>query len=65
MTHSGGKPHNVGDKGQRYEISYYCPTEKRRKVFGWTDKPEAVCAMISSIALHPTMESPLFTDRQP
>lgn len=64
MTHSGGKPHAVGDHGQRYEVTYFEPRENKRKVFGWADTPEAAARMASAIEKHPAWEYPQVRDRQ-
>lgn len=47
MTHSGGKPHHVGDKGQRYEVrAHGWPKNETDNVIGWsndeggTDRPK-------------------------
>lgn len=61
MTHSGGKPHAVGDRGQRYEVRYV-DGNGAEKVFGWSEQyPEG---FVRSINLHPTMHSPRVIDRQ-
>lgn len=65
MTHSGGKPHEVGDKGQRYEVSYYDPSTSTRKKFGWTNDFITAAGMLRSISLHPTMQLGMIHDRQP
>lgn len=64
MTHSGGKKHRrVGDQGQRYEISYYDPSKKRRCVMGWAKTMGGVKDFMNCIKLHPTMTEPEFKDR--
>ncbi len=63
MTHSGGKEHKGGDRGQRYEVTYFSSGENKRKVFGWSETLEGVQAMHESINLHPTMTSPETRDR--
>jgi hypothetical protein len=63
MTHSGGKPHAVGDRGQRYEVSYYDPYSNTRKTFGWSDTIEGAQAFARSIELHPSMQFPKIRDR--
>lgn len=65
MTHSGGKPHtNVGDKGQRFEITYFDPASKTRKVFGWAEDLDGVEIFKKSINAHPSMQSPQVNDRK-
>ena len=63
MTHSGGKPHAVGDRGQRYEVTYFDPDANIRKVFGWSDTAEGAQAFARSIELHPSMQFPQIRDR--
>lgn len=63
MTHSGGKPHAVGDKGQRYEVRYRDPDTGQRKVFGWSNDLEGARAMMEAIDLHPSMDAPSVADR--
>ena len=65
MTHSGGKPHYVGDRGQRYEVSYRDPDTGARKVFGWSDTKRGAEAMVMSITLHPSMADGEILDRRP
>lgn len=63
MTHSGGKPHAVGDRGQRYEVSFFDPNLNRRRVFGWTDEIEVARRMADGIEKHPAWQFPQITDR--
>ncbi len=62
MTHSGGKPHAVGDRGQRYQVTYL---EGRigRRIFGWSETPEGAESMADSIRKHPTWSQPVIIDR--
>ena len=53
----------VGDKGQRYEVTYSKDDSGKRYVLGWTDNLEAVKGMMESIRLHPEWHSPSFRDR--
>ena len=64
MTHSGGKPHAVGDKGQRYEVSFYDPSTNARRVLGWSDTPEGARRMSAAIELHPSWQFGWITDRE-
>lgn len=64
MTHSWGKPHEVGDRGQRYEVTYVDEHDNKRKVFGWSNTMTFAQAMVSSILAHPTWESPEVKDRE-
>lgn len=63
MTHSGGKPHAIGDRGQRFEISFFDPTSNSRKVFGWSDTRAGAENMVDSIDLHPVWKDPQVLDR--
>lgn len=74
MTHSGGKPHNVGDHGQRYMVTYAKSDDpdampdgdapsSERKVFGWSDTLDGAEAFCRSIELHPAMFWPWVHDR--
>lgn len=64
MTHSGGKPHtNMGDQGQRFEVSFFDPDEWVRKVFGWSDTAKGARSLLGSIDRHPSWEFPLTRDR--
>lgn len=63
MTHSGGKPHAVGDEGQRFEVTYYDPADDTRKIYGWTDNNDAACQMGNAIDRHPSWCWPHVTDR--
>lgn len=61
MTHSGGKPHAVGDRGQRYEVTYLDGDE--RKVCGWSDTIAGAERMRDAIDLHPVWCEPATRDR--
>ena len=67
MTWGGGKPHAVGDRGQRYEVTYANPESdepEKRRVFGWSDTTEGAAAMMRSIELHPVWTAGEVRDRQ-
>ena len=64
MTHSGGKPHAVGDQGQRWEVSFYNPTTNKREVYGWTNDHVSALAMAEAVEAHPSWEYPWVTDRE-
>jgi hypothetical protein len=49
MTHSGGKPHAVGDRGQRYEISFHDRDGNQRRVFGWAESEIGAKQMASAL----------------
>lgn len=62
MTWGGGKPHAVGDRGQRYAITY-ADQNGVRQVFGWCDKLEGAMSMAHSVMLHPTWNRVQVRDR--
>lgn len=62
MTWGGGKPHPVGDQGQRYEVSF--SENGTRKVMGWTPTIEGARRFCASITLHPVWTEPQIWDRE-
>lgn len=55
MTHSGGQPHtNVGDRGQRYEVTVYDGTLGKRIVIGWSDDHAGALKMAIASELRPS-----------
>jgi hypothetical protein len=64
MTHSGGKPHAVGDRGQQYEITFFDPDTNERLVLGWTDDIVAAQGMSNGIEQHPSWCYPQIRDRR-
>lgn len=65
MTHSGGKPHAVGDHGQRYEVSCFDETKNARIVIGWTDDAASASQWATSVELRPSWKFAWVTDRRP
>lgn len=65
MTHSGGKPHAVGDRGQRYEVSCFDETKNARIVIGWTDDAAGAARWATSVELRPSWKFAWVTDRRP
>ena len=63
MTHSGGKPHAVGDRGQRFEVTFLDPGGKRQ-IFGWAVTFTAARTMQRSIEKHPVWEGGEIRDRE-
>ena len=63
MTYGGGKPHAVGDRGQRYEVSFFNPNSNKREVLGWTNDVEVARKMADSVDAHPSWKFPWVTDR--
>lgn len=63
MSHSGGKPHGVGDRGQRYEVSYFDPAANERRVMGWTDDLATAQRMADAVERHPSWCFGWLTDR--
>lgn len=54
----------VGDKGQRYEVTFKALADGVRKVFGWAYTPEGADALKNSIKLNPSMSDPQVRDRE-
>lgn len=65
MTINGGQPHAVGDKGQRYEVSFFNPNTSARQVLGWATTMEGALSMATGIEHHPSWSHPYITDRVP
>lgn len=65
MTHSGGKPHPVGDRGQRYEVSFLALGSNVRKALGWTDGMTTAQKLVEAIDAHPAWSDPEIRDRYP
>jgi len=63
MTHSGGKPHEVGDRGQRYEVTFYNPATGERQGYGWAASEGAANVMRDSVNKHPSWRYPRIKDR--
>lgn len=65
MTINGGRPHAVGDRGQRYEVTCKAnmALQMLDKVFGWSESLEGARRMVLSIDLSPSLHSPIITDR--
>jgi hypothetical protein len=64
MTHSGGKPHNVGDKGQRYTVLATGYPKDAKSVIGWCPTLEGAEKMAAAIRLAPGCLSTEIFDRQ-
>lgn len=64
MTHSGGQAHEVGDRGQRYEITVFDHVHKRRVTLSWTDDIECARGMADGAELRPTWSDSKIHDRQ-
>lgn len=55
----------IGDnKNLRYEVTYFDPRTKDRKVLGWAGDMMGARALASSITSHPVWKVPLIRDRQ-
>ncbi len=63
MTHSGGKPHNVGDKGQRYEVRATGYPKPGVNVIGWNNSKEGADRMASAILTAPGCTASEVIDR--
>ncbi len=64
MTHSGGKPHNVGDKGQRYEVRATGYPKPEKSVIGWSESLEGADRMALAIRKAPGCISTEIFDRR-
>ena len=63
MTINGGKPHAVGDRGQRYEVTFFNTATLKRQVLGWSETREGANRMADGINAHPAWEQPQIVDR--
>ncbi len=63
MTDNCGKLLEGGDRGQRYEITYFDPDADGRCIFGWSDTPKGAATMEVAIDLHPSWSHPQTQDR--
>ncbi len=64
MTHSGGKPHNVGDKGQQYEVRATGYPSDGENVIGWSATIEGAQRMMTAILKAPGCTSASIFDRE-
>lgn len=64
MTHSGGKPHSVGDRGQRFEVRAEGYPKDGWCVIGWTDDLGAARRWEQSIGKAPSCLRTMTWDRQ-
>lgn len=64
MTHSGGKPHIVGDKGQRYEVRAAGYPTGGVHVIAWTDSKERADSIATSILTAPGCTNSNVIDRK-
>lgn len=64
MTHSGGKPHKVGDQGQRYEVRATGYPKKGDNVVGWHVELEGADRMAAAIRKAPGCTSTTIYDRE-
>jgi hypothetical protein len=64
MTHSGGKPHNVGDRGQRFEVRASGYPKPEQSVIGWSDGIDGAERMAAAIRQAPGCTSTEIFDRQ-
>jgi hypothetical protein len=65
MTINGGQPHAVGDRGQRYEVTFFDAASNCRCVLGWCTTLEGARSMASGVEHHPSWALPWITDRVP
>ena len=66
MTHSGGKPHHVGDgAGYRYAISVFDEVENKRINLAYTNDAKRASEMATAAELRPSWKFAWVTDRTP
>lgn len=65
MTHSGGKQHAVGDRGQRYEIRAIGWPDEGEGVIGWNENAEGAERTAASIRKAPGCTKAWVIDRRP
>lgn len=65
MTHSGGQPHPVGDRGQRYVISVYDQGRQERMNLAYTDDAKRASELATTAELRPSWTHAWVTDRRP
>lgn len=63
MTHSGGQPHAVGDRGQRYEVRATGYPFPEKSVIGWSDRQEKAERMARAILCAPRCTGAEIYDR--
>ena len=54
----------VGDKGQRYEVTFYDPLSDERMIFGWFETLEGAIRCCKGIDMHPSWSKPEIRDRE-
>lgn len=54
----------TGDKGQRYEVTCYDVTKKKRIVIGWSDDKRSAENMGTAAAKRPSWSHPQVQDRK-
>lgn len=64
MTHSGGKPHNVGDNGQRYEVSASGYPKAEQSIIGWCPTLDGAHSMANAIRKAPGCFATEIFDRE-
>lgn len=62
MTHSGGKPHAVGDRGQRYKVTFI-DGNNQRATLGWSESATGALGFIEGVKAHPVWSKPQVYDR--
>lgn len=64
MTHSGGKPHEVGDRGQRFQVSVYDEDAGARQVVCWLEDETQANKIAESVVLRPGWTKAEILDRE-
>jgi hypothetical protein len=65
MTWGGGKPHQVGDRGQRYEVSVMDAEKNERIIVGWVNDKSAAERWAVAACLRPSWYHGQVRDRKP
>ena len=63
MTYGGGKPHEIGDRGQRYEVTFFNPQRGLRVVLGWAEELKVAQTLADAVNDHPSWREPEIEDR--
>ncbi len=54
----------TGDRGQRYEVTFFNPNTEQRQVLGWCRTIKGAESMRDGVYKHPSWHSPEIRDRQ-
>lgn len=62
MTFNGGKPHEVGYRGQQFEVSVFDEYARGRRVLGWASDSDTASKMATGAELRPSWSAAWVTD---